>query len=200
MGNTELRAELYFYTYWGGAFLSQIAEVWMIVQIGCELAGVSSRIRSWIQNGVPALAVFQMAASLLLCINSPVSQSGKVTGIILNLERSVSLAWLGTFLVACAAAEILGIEWAPGVREVSIGFAVEAIAATFASWLIDLLPDITWLSDIRETIYILALSVWALAILGKNYKTTILPETLNRFKSSFDLYAAAIERIKDSKL
>src|ERR1700743_2523121 len=52
----DLQACVYFYVYWIGTFAAQIIEVWIIIQIALDLAGISNNVRRWLCDGVIILA------------------------------------------------------------------------------------------------------------------------------------------------
>lgn len=193
------QAAVYFYTYWLFAFASALVQIWMIIQIGCEMAGVSRRVRYWIAQGICCCAAIDLGITLVVAFQMTNPLWGRIAHIVLSLNKAVNLAWLVTFMTAVLAYEFLGIRGFDSVRGISIGFAIEAVGATAASWLFGAVRNVSAVSDAQEIIYIVALVVWTVAITPP-IQEIASPDDSGRFQLLLRSYVDAIQRITRSRI
>lgn len=155
---------LYFYSFWWASLLIEIIEVWMIIQIGRELAGVSRMLCRAIALSIPVIASTSLVLCLIFAFQLTMPNYGRIVYITTHLDEAISFAWLGTFLVMAIASGIIGIEWSNGVRGIAIGFAIEVTAASATSFLRAHNFDLLYLSNLKGILYIFSLCVWGASL------------------------------------
>jgi hypothetical protein len=158
--DTDFRALLYFWIYWSLALVCEAIQIWMIVQIACDLIGISKRAKLWIRHGVPALAMANLIWAAILAVQSEHQFYSRVVYVVSWLDRSITLSWLTTFLIIALGSNFLGIEWTAEARGVGLGFALDSLSSTVASWLGYGSINFTFLSNLKAVIYLLALWLW----------------------------------------
>lgn len=109
----------------------------------------------------PLMSAAVLVVTLSLTYTTPTTSGDRILQIVNNLDQSVSLAWLIAFFVCALAAETLGIEWAPGVKGIAVGFLIEIVAGMANSWLTNLRIDPAFLNCANIGLYIASLLIWA---------------------------------------
>ena len=189
----ELQALLYFWTYWIGTFAVQLLEFWIIAQIASELGGISKDVKRYIYFGVAFTALLSLGISTILTLQTPMPLYGCITHIVLGISKTVSLAWLATFLGIALGSEVLGLGWPRGARVISTGYAISAIGTATVHWLLMLYHNTTLLSDASDTIYLLALIIWAWSV-----RKTIPPYDLGKAEKTLRIYVNAIQKAREN--
>ncbi len=151
-----------FYTYWWASFLAELLEIWFIVQIAIEVAGVSSWLRRAIVIAIPVLAAIMLAISLALAFSAPMPPYARITYVVREMDLAVSFSVLATFLAGVfLPAESLGLQWSGGVRGIAAGFALEVTTTNYANWLAFTKLDQAVLYQVKSVIYLVTLTIWA---------------------------------------
>lgn len=196
VGDPDLRAALYFYTYWGFAFLAGIVQVWMVIQIGCAMAGVSLRVRCWIASGIWTCAFGELAVFAHITHAARLPAWGRISQIVLDLDKSIDLAWLSTFMLAVLACETLGIRGFNPVRGISIGYAIMALGATCSSWMLGFIRDVALISNVNGFMFLLALSTWAYTLQQsqESFPQNYNPERLQKVIAAYQSCLGIIQR------
>lgn len=191
----DLQPALYFYAYWTGAFLTQIIEIWIIVQICTELVGLSDRVIKRIRRGVPFLAVLILVTVIALSYHSQPALYSLIVDSVTALDRSMSVSWLVTFLILSKGIDGLGVEWTSSVRGVALGLAIEVSSSMASALLADLFPKAIVLYDIRAMLYIVSLSIWGVC-LARNAAHPEDALSLARLRSHLQAHLAMFRKIK----
>lgn len=205
---SNFQGALYFYTYWFLSLIGVFLEAWMLVQIGCAMAGITARIRRQITQAILAAALINLTVSALLALHAHLPGYGNpsfpwwsiLSRCVLDLNRSVNLAWLITFLGCAASWEFAGIKGEEPTRSISVGYAVSAIGSTAASWLLGVVRNASAVSNAQDLVYLLALALWARAFLKtKDEKPPLGPEELGSLQDSLKTYVGAFQRMKSTQ-
>jgi hypothetical protein len=157
---------LYFYVYWSFAFLSAIAEIWMIIQVGCAMAGLSRSMRVWIAHATLAIAAATLTVFIPAALHSHKPVWGLLSHSVLGLNEAVNLAWLVTFGIVLFLYELFDIESFGAVRGIASGFALMALGASLCGWLFEFTGKgrATAVSNVQELLYFVSLLVWVVAV------------------------------------
>lgn len=169
-----------FYTYWWASLVAECLEVWMIVQIGLELAGVFPWLRRVIANGLPALAALTLVVCSALSLRSPLPSYARLGYVVMHLDYLVSFTVLATFLAGvCLPSGILALQWSGGVRGIAAGFALEVTASHCASWLSlsnsTINPSLLY--QVKSGLFLVSLVVWGVST-GRTKKAAIYTRAL----------------------
>lgn len=153
-----------FFSFWGFSFLAEGLEVWIMVQIGLALAGVSPRSRRLIRTLVPLIALTLGTAAVAYAFYENLPNYARICYVVTHVDQGISFAWLGVLLLVLIPAEIFGIQWSHGVRGIAIGFALEVIATSSYTWLTLNSVDVLLLSRIKSVIYLASLAIWGASL------------------------------------
>ncbi len=154
----------YFYVYWSFALLAASAEIWMIIQVGCAMAGLSESMRIWITHATLAIAAATLTVFIPAALYSHAPEWGILSHAVLGLNEAVNLAWLVTFGVVLLLYELFDIESFGAVRGIASGFALMALGASICGWLFEFTGRATAISNLQELVYCAALLVWGVAV------------------------------------
>lgn len=187
----DVKVEIYFDTYWIGAGISALIQVWMIVMIASSLAGISRRLRTCISIFIPLMAALHLASALRL------ASTAEAPHLVISLDRAVSLAWLTVFLcMAFTADVVLGIRWTAQQVGIGTGFAVMAAGEVCASWLIGYLPNLTALSNAYGSIYLGALTAWAVTFWRSSEEPGNSPVTIENLATTLKTFSIVINKLR----
>ncbi|HEY1807518.1 MAG TPA: hypothetical protein VGG42_03095 [Acidobacteriaceae bacterium] len=153
----------YFYVYWSFGFFEAIAEIWMIIQVGCAMAGLSRAIRTWIAHATLAIAAATLTVFIPAALHSHAPVWGVLSHSVLGLNEGVNLAWLVTFGVVLCLYELFDIESFGAVRGIAAGFALMALGASLCGWLYEFTGKVTTISGLQDMFYLVSLLVWTMA-------------------------------------
>ncbi|HEX3987513.1 MAG TPA: hypothetical protein VHX13_12985 [Acidobacteriaceae bacterium] len=154
----------YFYVYWCFAGLAAITEIWMIIQVGCAMAGLSRSMRNWIAHATLAIAAATLTVFIPAALHSHRPVWGILSHSVLGLNEAVNLAWLVTFGIVLCLYELFDIESFGAVRGIASGFALMALGASLCGWLYEFTGNVTAISNLQDLAYFLSLLVWAVAV------------------------------------
>jgi hypothetical protein len=154
----------YFYVYWSVAFLAAIAEIWMIIQVGCAMAGLSHSMRTWIAHATLAIAAATLTVFIPAALHSHAPVWGILSHSVLGLNEAVNLAWLVTFGIVLCLYELFDIESFGAVRGIASGFALMALGASLCGWLYEFTAQPYVISDLQDLVYLGSLLVWVVAV------------------------------------
>ncbi|MGB7354008.1 MAG: hypothetical protein WBD06_09910, partial [Acidobacteriaceae bacterium] len=154
----------YFYFYWSLAFVAALAEVWMIIQVGCAMAGLSRSMRTWIAHATLAIAAATLTVFIPAALHSHRPVWGLLSHSVLGLNEAVNLAWLVTFGIVLCLYELFDIESFGAVRGIASGFALMALGASLCGWLYEFTGKVTAISNLQDLIYLASLLVWVVAV------------------------------------
>jgi hypothetical protein len=154
----------YFYVYWSFAFLAAIAEIWMIIQVGCAMAGLSRSMRIWIAHATLAIAAATLTVFIPAALHSHRPVWGILSHSVLGLNEAVNLAWLVTFGIVLCLYELFDIESFGAVRGIASGFALMALGDSLCGWLFEFTGNVNAISNLQNLVYCAALLVWVVAI------------------------------------
>jgi len=154
----------YFYVYWCFAGLAAIAEIWMIIQVGCAMAGLSRSMRTWIAHATLAIAAATLTVFIPAALHSHRPVWGVLSHSVLGLNEAVNLAWLVTFGIVLCLYELFDIESFGAVRGIASGFALMALGTSLCGWLYEFTGNVTAISNLQDVIYLASLLVWAVAV------------------------------------
>ncbi|HEX3661778.1 MAG TPA: hypothetical protein VHU89_10120 [Acidobacteriaceae bacterium] len=154
----------YFYVYWWFALLEAIAEIWMIIQVGCTMAGLSRSMRAWIAHATLAIAAATLTVFIPAALHSHAPVWGILSHSVLSLNVGVNLAWLVTFGIVLCLYELFDIEPFGAVRGIAAGFAMMALGASLCGWLYEFTGRVTTISNLQDLMYLASLLVWAVAV------------------------------------
>lgn len=155
---------LAFYSYWGFSFIAEGLEVWLMVQIGLGLAGVSANTRRIIRQGVPAIALYIGVITTTFAFQEPMPAYARICYVVAHLDQGVAFAWLGVFLAVVIPVEVIGIQWSGGVRGIAVGFALEIVATNTATWLSFSTVDPFMLANIKSAVFLASLVIWGASL------------------------------------
>ena len=154
---------LYFYVFWTKQAVSALLELWVIAELGCNVAPALGRV---LYGAVASFAaIFLLAAMFLVAAADDTFTLAATRWAVLGV-RCVSLAWLATFVTLYFASELTGVAWRPRALGVGIGITIKAIGETACGWMLGEWPQ-SWglLSDFEGSIWIIALCVWCATFL-----------------------------------
>ncbi|MGA7523338.1 MAG: hypothetical protein WBW84_12850 [Acidobacteriaceae bacterium] len=154
----------YFYVYWSFAFLAAIAEIWMIIQVGCAMTGLSRSMRTWIAHATLAIAAATLTVFIPAALHSHAPVWGVLSHAVLGLNEGVNLAWLVTFGIVLCLYELFDIESFGAVRGIAAGFALMALGASLCGWLFEFTGRVAPISSLQNLMYLASLLVWAAAV------------------------------------
>lgn len=154
----------YFYVYWWFACLEAIIEIWMIIQVGCAMAGLSRSMRVWIAHATLAIAAATLTVFIPAALHSHKPVWGILSHSVLGLNEAVNLAWLVTFGIVLCLYELFEIESFGAVRGIATGFALMALGCSLCGWLYEFTGNVTAISNLQDLIYLASLLVWAVAV------------------------------------
>lgn len=154
----------YFYVYWSFALLGSLAEIWMIIQVGCAMAGVSRSMRTWVAHATLAIAAATLTVFIPAALHSHAPVWGVLSHSVLGLNEAVNLAWLVTFGIVLCLYELFDIESFGAVRGISAGFALMALGCSLCGWLYEFTGRNTAISNLQDLVYCAALLVWVLGV------------------------------------
>jgi hypothetical protein len=195
VSDPDLQPFLTFWTYWIGAFVSQVIEVWIIVQLCCALVGERTIIKRWLRGAVPSLAVLSLGCSLLLSIDTKAHIYDAAVRAVTLMDKSVTLGWLSMFLVIALGADFLEISWPPIARGIAVGLAVELSGEMMTTWLSDGQPRSALISNLKGSIYICTVLIWTVSIRRKTSNNCDSVDA-ERFSAYLETYFLALKRIK----
>lgn len=186
---------VYFYTYWCGAGLASIAEMWMIVQIGSALVAGSRKAVRWVWMTAPVVAVLCVLGAAGLSLWPNYGPNLKVVSTVVGLDRIVSISWLTTFLCVAVFSDILGIRWRRHPFGIAIGLAIQATTAIGVSWFLETLTyaNAALLSKIADGTYLLTLATWSIT-LAKDEPIYELESTVKAALSSVLTFRTALQQ------
>jgi hypothetical protein len=190
----DLRPALYFYLYWIGSLITQAIEIWIVVQLSHELAGLSASMRRWIAASVPTFAAFNLIWSLFLSLESRAPLSSAIVRVVSCLDKAVTLGWIVTFLTIALIVEFLGVQWPRRARWIAVGLAVELSGSTACTWLSDFSPKSSVISNVKGVIYLSTLLIWTLSLWDRpeNPELGLDARTLGAY---LETYSVAAKRI-----
>ncbi|MFZ0630740.1 MAG: hypothetical protein WAM56_05575 [Acidobacteriaceae bacterium] len=154
----------YFYVYWCFAGLAAITEIWMIIQVGCAMAGLSRSMRAWIAHATLAIAAATLTVFIPAALHSHRPVWGVLSHSVLGLNEAVNLAWLVTFGIVLCLYELFDIESFGAVRGIASGFALMALGDSLCGWLFEFTGNVTAISNLQNLIYLASLLVWVVAV------------------------------------
>jgi hypothetical protein len=168
----------YFYVYWSFAFLAEIAEIWMIIQVGGAMAGLSRSMRVWIIHATLAIAAATLTVFIPAALHSHAPVWGVLSHAVLGLNEAINLAWVVTFGIVLWLYELFDIESFGAVRGIAAGFALMALGASICGWLFEFTGRATAISNLQDLVYCAALLVWIVAVrrpVRREFKPDLLP-------------------------
>lgn len=176
MPDTDTRAAAYFYTYWGGTAVGELLQVWMLLQIALDLGGASKVIRRRLCYSIPAISLAALTISVLLSFSAPMTATGRIVTVVIDLDKAFSLGWLFSFLAVAVFSEFLGIEWSPVSLGIAIGMAVEALGQTVVTWALSIWAS-SWnhLSELAGIFYCVCLLTWGTSFFRRQYPPPAIP-------------------------
>lgn len=154
----------YFYVYWWFAGLAALTEIWMIIQVGCAMAGISGPLRAWVAHATLAIAAATLTVFIPIALDSHRPVWGVLSHSVLGLNEGVNLAWLVTFGIVLCLYELFDIESFGAVRGVASGFALMALGTSLCGWLYEFTGNVTAISNLQDLIYLASLLVWVVAV------------------------------------
>jgi hypothetical protein len=154
----------YFYVYWCFACLEAITEIWMIIQVGCAMAGLSRSMRVWIAHATLAIAAATLTVFIPAALHSHKPVWGLLSHSVLGLNEAVNLAWLVTFGIVLFLYELFDIESFGAVRGIASGFALMALGASLCGWLYEFTGNVNAISNLQDLVYFVSLLVWVVAV------------------------------------
>ena len=154
----------YFYVYWCFAGVAAIAEIWMIIQVGCAMAGLSRSMRNWIAHATLAIAAATLTVFIPAVLHSHAPVWGILSHSVLGLNEAVNLAWLVTFGIVLCLYELFDIESFGTVRGIAAGFALMALGDSLCGWLYEFTRRPYAISDLQNLMYLGSLLVWTIAL------------------------------------
>jgi hypothetical protein len=154
----------YFYVYWAFALLAAIAEIWMIIQVGGAMAGVSRSMRIWIAHATLAIAAATLTVFIPAALHSHTPVWGMLSHAVLGLNEAVNLAWLVTFGIVLFLYELFDIESFGAVRGIASGFALMALGDSLCGWLFEFTGNVNAISNLQNFVYLASLMVWVVAV------------------------------------
>lgn len=193
--DTDSRAALDYYGYWSLSFLAQLAELWILAEVACEMIGVTRWVRRCLRLGTVAAATFSLSICVFMSFGLIQPRYSQLVTMIHYGDKVVSLAWLLTFLYIVIGADILGMEWPASARGVALGFALESSGSMIESWLYDRFPHSSLLSDAKGLIFLAAVLVWA-AFLGRKVQTPEAAPTRHEVAAFLNLYLGSVQKIR----
>jgi len=194
------QAFYYFWITWWTAAVAEGIEVWIIAQIIVRAIGFTPSIRTRIYSGIIALSTIMGFVTGWMAFSSNMPGYSRIVFIVSRSDQAICIAWLVTFFVGVLLADLIGTEWANGVRGVAIGFALQVLGESLGSILIEMGVSAPSRSIFRGLIYVCSLCIWGYTL----YKSPVpqkplsVPdrETLNFFMNS---YRRVIERERCQK-
>ncbi|MGA8529948.1 MAG: hypothetical protein WB622_09560 [Acidobacteriaceae bacterium] len=154
----------YFYVYWSFALLAALAEIWMIIQVGCAMAGLSRSMRNWIAHATLAIAAATLTVFIPAALHSHAPVWGVLSHSVLGLNEAVNLAWLVTFGIVLCLYELFDIESFGAVRGIAAGFALMALGDSLCGWLFEFTGRPAAISNLENLMYCAALVVWVVGV------------------------------------
>jgi hypothetical protein len=154
----------YFYVYWSFALLAALTEIWMIIQVGCAMAGLSRSMRNWIAHATLAIAAATLTVFIPAALRSHAPVWGVLSHSVLGLNEAVNLAWLVTFGIVLCLYELFDIESFGAVRGIAAGFALMALGTSLCGWLYEFTGRNSAISNLQDLVYCAALVVWVVGV------------------------------------
>lgn len=189
----------YFYVYWSFAGLAAVAEIWMIMQVGGAMAGLSRSMRIWIAHATLAIAAATLTVSIPAALHAHAPVWGILSHAVLSLNEAINLAWLVTFGLVLWLYELFDIESFGVVRGIAAGFALMALGATLCGWLYEFTGNVNVISNLQDLMYFASLLVWAVA-LRRPGRREFQPDLASRLQVVVRSNVVEMPRAKQSRV
>lgn len=185
-----------FYTFWAGELLAYAAKVWMLVDIGVALAGVSEWSRRTIRQSVPLLAGFAVFVSVFSAFahHSYDNLYAWFYFIAQRADIGVALAFLTTFLVLALTSDAIGIEWSHGARGVAGGLILDLVSCSLANWLTVHSSLQHLYANCKSATFMVSLVIW-IATTGRQRQKADYGHLHSEIARYFDIYINAFKRL-----
>lgn len=189
----------YFYVYWYFAGFAAITEIWMILQVGCAMAGLSGSMRRWVAHATLAIAAATLTVFIPAALHSHKPVWGILSHSVLGLNEGVNLAWLVTFGVVLCLYELFDIESFGAVRGIAAGFALMALGTSLCGWLYEFTGNVTAISNLQDLMYLASLLVWAVA-LRRSGRREFQPDLAGRLQVVVRSKVVEAPRVRQSRV
>jgi hypothetical protein len=154
---------VYFYGYWACQGICAFLQLWIVTEIGCNVAPTVGRI---LQRIIPTVGLLYFISAYLLVRGTGVPWNMFETQLVVDLNRAASIAWLVEFVCLSYVTDFLGISWKKRDINVATGFTIQAAGDTGISWMLSLIPG-KWshISNAQSLIWLSAMAWWAITFL-----------------------------------
>jgi hypothetical protein len=196
MRNRDAAAADYFWIYWAGQAVLQLAQLWMMWQVIVDHGGVNERARGLLLRGYAATLVLAIliSAAVTSGIEGPFYM--RVTREVLASQRCASFAWILVVLAMTMAVVLAGMNWGREAFAVSLGFTVTAAATAICSAMIHDHSSWTSFFGASNVLYLFTLAFWGSAFVPPRPAERQILVARGELAAVVDNLLVAYERIK----
>jgi hypothetical protein len=192
----EWRCVAYFWVFWAGDTLADIAEMWMVIQIGSALVEASPKAVRAVWITTLAVAVLCVLGFSHLDLWPNYGQRYRFISFLVGTDRIVAISWLTTFLCVAVFSDLLGIRWRRHPFGIAIGFAIHSTTEIAVSWFLGTLTfaNARFLSNLSGSSYLLSLAIWAITFARQEPMYEFTPSVRGALSSALAL-RSTLQRI-----
>lgn len=165
-----------FYIYWVASLIAEILELWIIVQIGRTMLGVSTWTRRVVSHGVVAMAAISAITSIAFSMRGALLSLKSLCLTVERLSNAVALAWVFVLIVVVVFADQVA-EWSDGTRGIAFGITLELTADSYIGWLKIGNSQVAHLDLIKGALFLVSLCAWSVSTGPRKRTEEKLPAT-----------------------
>lgn len=154
------RSHAYLLVYWAFSLALEACEVFLLIEIACELVGPIEPLRRILRQSIPGMAVVLLGAFGVLSFSEPWPAEARLAWCASHYDTAVSLALLVTVTGIIAAASLGKIQFSHGVRPIVAGLFIESMCTCVVSFLSVYFPQIHNLEVWKSCCFTLCLLIW----------------------------------------
>ncbi|WP_446744316.1 hypothetical protein [Silvibacterium acidisoli] len=163
----NLRASVYFYSYWIGELASSAIAIFILWSVVGSLTGVNRRVRGILARAFSVLVAISLVASGMMAARTSPLFYLQITREALSIHSGLSLAWCLAFLAVACSSAIAGLYWRREVLTIAFGWAMNAVAQLLCSWFVSSTGMAHWdiAFNLNGSFYLVTLISWATVFL-----------------------------------
>lgn len=152
---------VYFWSFWIISFMAELTEIWVMVEIGRKVTSASHVLACIIRVSVPLISIGFLAAALFSSFRAPIPAYARVVYVVAHVDQAIAAAWVLAVSSCFWFGEAVGFQCSGATGIVVLGFFVETLSASAASWLWALgIGSQSLLSEWKGAAYVLSLLLW----------------------------------------
>jgi hypothetical protein len=180
-----------FSIYWIASLIAQLLEVWIIIQIGQTMLGVSTSTHRVISRAVVAMAAISVIMSTALSMKGALLTGQSLCTIVERLSNSIALALVIVLFAVIVFADQMA-EWSAGTRGIAFGITLELTADSYLGWLKIATGHFTHLDVIKSALFLVSLLAWSISTGPRTTDEKLPAMTLATVLSSVQNFQKAI--------